>query len=94
MKNKRVVYILSIISTLLFLPFIAMQFSNEVNWSLVDFAVMAFLLLSTGLLSELVFRKVTSTLKKSIILIAVIFSIFLIWIELAVGIFGTPIAGS
>lgn len=94
MKNKRVVYILSIISTLLFIPFIAMQFSNEVNWSLGDFAVMAFLLLSTGLLSELVFRKVSSSLKRSIILIAVIFSFFVIWIELAVGIFGTPVAGS
>lgn len=94
MKNKRLILILSIISTLLLIPFLAMQFSNEVNWSLGDFVVMAILLLSTGFIFELVLRKVTSTFKRSIILFSIIFSFLIIWIEISVGIFGTPFAGS
>jgi len=48
----------------------------------------------TGFLCELVLRKVKGTLNRIIICGAVLFVFFLIWAELAVGIFGTPFAGS
>jgi hypothetical protein len=35
----------------------AMQFSNNVNWKVLDFAMMGALLFGTGLLCELVLRK-------------------------------------
>ena len=93
-KNKRLITILLIVPLLLLIPLIGMQFSSEVNWSLLDFIVMGVLLLGAGLTFEVVLRKVP-TKNNRIALIAVILIVFLlIWAELAVGIFGTPFAGS
>jgi peptidoglycan/LPS O-acetylase OafA/YrhL len=94
MKNNRLTVIFIVVAILLLIPFIAMQFTNEVNWSLFDFIAMGILLLSTGLLIDLVLRKITKT-KQRILLIIVVIGVFLIvWAELAVGIFGTPFGGS
>ncbi|PJB13129.1 MAG: hypothetical protein CO119_03305 [Flavobacteriales bacterium CG_4_9_14_3_um_filter_40_17] len=93
MINKNSIFILITVAVLLLIPFIAMQFTDEVVWTGFDFVAMGFLLLSTGLLCQFVWRKVTK-IKHRIILCAVIIGIFfLIWIELAVGIFGTLFAG-
>jgi hypothetical protein len=79
---------------LLLVPLIAMQFTNEVNWTLSDFVVMGILLLGTGLLCELVLRKVKKIKYRTAIVVAILVAFLLIWMELAVGIFGTPFAGS
>jgi ABC-type Mn2+/Zn2+ transport system permease subunit len=93
-KNQRLTGILLAVATLLLIPFIAMQFTKEVNWTLFDFVVAGTLLFGTGLLIEFVLRTV-STAKYRIALCAVVLvALLLIWIELAVGIFGSPIAGS
>ena len=93
-KNKRIIVILLAVPTLLLIPLIAMQFSDEVNWSLFDFLVMGVLLSGTGLFIELALRKVPK-LNNRIALVAFIVVVFLlIWAELAVGIFGTPFAGN
>ena len=76
------------------IPFIAMQFTNEVDWSLFDFIIMGVLLYGTGLLCELVMRKVKSIRNRILICAALVFAFLLIWAELAVGIFGSPFAGS
>lgn len=94
MKNKRLLLILSAVAILLLIPLITMQFTNEVVWNSFDFIVMGILLLSTGLLCEFVLRKVKSLQGRIIICGAILFALFLIWAELAVGIFGTPFAGS
>lgn len=94
MKNKRLIGILITVGILLLIPFIAMQFTNEVAWSLFDFVVAAILLLGTGLLCELVLRKVNKTKHRLIICAIILALLVLTWMELAVGIFGTPIAGS
>ena len=57
-QNKRLIGIVLTVVILLLIPLIAMQFTNEVNWALSDFVVMGGLLLGTGLLCELVMRKV------------------------------------
>lgn len=93
-KNRRFIGILIVIGILLLIPLIAMQFTDEVNWTGSDFAVMGVLLLGTGLLFELVMRKVTKSNSRIILLIAIIAIFLLVWAELAVGIFGTPFAGS
>lgn len=94
MKNKRLRIILIIATIILFIPFIAMQFTNEVNWNLSDFVIAGLLLFGTGLLVELVLRK-AKKLNYRIIAIIVIAIVFLLtWAELAVGIFGTPFAGN
>jgi len=94
MKIKRLLIIILIVTLILLIPFIAMQFSNEVAWSVSDFIIMALLLLGTGIAIEFVLRSFTSA-KRRITACVVIIGIFLlIWAELAVGIFGTPFAGS
>lgn len=94
MKNQRLIIILAAISVVLLIPFIAMQFTNEVDWSLYDFIIMGVLLYGTGLLCELVMRKVKSVQNRILICAALVFAFLLIWAELAVGIFGSPFAGS
>ncbi len=94
MKNKGLIIILSAVVILLLIPFIAMQFTNEVDWKILDFVIMGVLLTGTGLLCELVIRKVNSVKNRIIICGVILFVFFLIWAELAVGIIGTPFAGS
>ena len=93
-QNKRLAFILLSIPLLLLIPFIAMQFTSEVDWSPFDFLVMGILLLGTGLAFELVLRKVKKTEHRIALSLAVLVIFFLIWAELAVGIIGTPFAGS
>lgn len=94
MKNTRVIIILITVAVLLLIPFIAMQFTTEVNWSLFDFIIAAVLLLGSGLLIEFVLRTIKSKQSRIILCIVILLVLFLIWAELAVGIFGTPFAGS
>ncbi len=93
-KNRRLIGIMATITGLLFIPLIVMQFSKEVNWNIFDFIVMGVLLLSTGLLCEIVLRKVKSIKNRIIICGAVLFVFLLVWAELAVDILGTPFAGN
>ena len=92
-KNKRLIGIVLTVALLLLIPLIAMQFTDEVEWTLFDFVVAGGLLLGTGLLCELVLRKVKKTEYRIAICLALLAALVLIWAELAVGIFGTPIAG-
>ena len=85
---------LLIVAFLLLIPLIAMQFTNEVNWSLSDFIVAGVLLLGTGLILDLVIRKTKNIKFRIAISIAVLIILLLVWAELAVGIFGTPISGN
>ena len=94
MKNKRLKLILLAVASLLLIPLIAMQFTNEVVWTASDFIIMGVLLLGTGLFCELVIRKVKSTKNRIIICGVILLGFLLIWAELAVGVFGTPFAGS
>ena len=93
-QNKRFTGIILAVFILLSIPLIAMQFTNEVDWDIRDFIIMGTLLLGTGLLCELVMRKVKSFEKRLVLCGVILFVFFLIWAELAVGVFGTPFAGS
>lgn len=94
MKNKRVIGIVLAVALLLLIPLIAMQFTEEVNWKLGDFVAAGVLLLGTGLACEFVVRKVNKTTSRIAICAVILVVLVLIWLELAVGIFGTPFAGS
>lgn len=91
---KRRYLILLSVPTLLLIPLIAMQFTDEVNWSGFDFLVMGTLLTGLGLTVDLVLGKVKDRQSRFLLLLAIIVVFVLIWAELAVGIFGTPMAGS
>lgn len=94
MKNKRLIGILIAVAVLLCIPLVAMQFTNEVNWTLADFVVAGILLFGTGLTAELVMRKVKNEDTQVGVIAVILLVLFLVWAELAVGIFGTPFAGS
>lgn len=93
MKNKRLNIILIAVIILLLIPFIAMQFTDEIAWTSTDFIVMGILLLNTGLLIDLVLRKITKTKYRIALCIAIVVAFLIVWAELAVGIFGTPFGG-
>ena len=94
MKNKRLIIIVLTTVILLLIPLIAMQFTDEVNWTPIDFVVAGVLLLGTGLMCELVIRKVKKIEYRIAICVSLLVVLLLIWAELAVGIFGTPFGGS
>ena len=93
MQNKRLIIIVLTVAFLLLIPLIAMQFTDEVNWTLSDFVVAGVLLLGTGLMCELAIRKINKIKNRVAICAALLVVLLLIWAELAVGIFGTPFAG-
>jgi Kef-type K+ transport system membrane component KefB len=93
-SKQRLIATFGIIAFLLAIPLVAMQFTNEVDWKLGDFIIMGALLTATGLAIELVTRKVKTANGRILLTIAILIVLFLIWAELAVGVFGTPFAGS
>ena len=88
--SKKVFYPLLI----LIIPLAGMAFTDEFNWSLFDFIIMGTLLLAFGIGIQFIRNRVKPP-KIRILLFGLLILLFLfIWIELAVGIFGTPFAGS
>ncbi|WP_291051080.1 MULTISPECIES: hypothetical protein [unclassified Empedobacter] len=86
--------IFGIIGLIITIPLIAMQFTNEVNWSLFDF-IIAFILLSViGLTINYILQLTNRLQNKIFFCIMVLLIGLLIWTELAVGVFGSPIAGN
>lgn len=93
-QNKRLIGIVLAVVLLLLIPLIAMQFTDEVSWTVLDFVVAAVLLLGTGLTCELVIRKINKIKYRIAICVVLLAALILVWAELAVGIFGTPFSGS
>ena len=93
MQNKRLIIIVLTSVIILLIPLIAMQFTDDVNWTLSDFFIAGALLLGIGLMCELALRKINNTKYRITICVALLVVLLLIWAELAVGIFGTPFGG-
>jgi hypothetical protein len=79
---------------LLFIPLIGMMFTDEINWTLSDFIIMGFLLLGFGMGIDLISTRTKNSKFRILYILIVCVLFLLIWAELAVGIFGTPFAGS
>lgn len=74
---------------LLLIPLVAMQFTDEVAWTLSDFVVAGILLFGTGLTYKLVTRKSDETVYRVAVGLALATGFFLIWANGAVGIIGS-----
>ncbi len=94
MQNKRLIIIVIISVILLLIPLVAMQFTDEVNWNLLDFVVAGSLFFGTGLLCDFAIRKIGNIKYRIAVCGALLVTLLLIWAELAVGIFGTPFSGN
>ena len=77
-------------AVLLLLPFVAMQITEEVAWDLADFAVAGTLLFGAGLTYEFASRKTAGNIAYQVAVgVAVVASLLLVWVNLAVGLIGT-----
>ncbi|RNC85158.1 MAG: hypothetical protein ED556_10520 [Winogradskyella sp.] len=90
--SKRLKILIGIATLILLIPLIAMQFTQEVNWNFTDFIVAGILLYSAAISINFVIGKKGKS--KVILIITILIILLLLWTEMAVGIFGSPIAGS
>jgi len=84
-QNRIFIWIALATVFILLIPFTAMQFSNEVSWTLFDFIIAGVLLFGTGALFVFAARRT----RKYRVAIGALFltALFYVWAELAVGIF-------
>lgn len=79
----------SLAAGLLALPFVAMQFGSEVDWSAFDFIVMGALFLAVGGAIEFLVSRSANLSYRIGAALAVVTAFLLIWVNLAVGIIGS-----
>lgn len=87
--RRQLIYVALITTSILMIPFIAMMFTDEVNWTASDFAVMGLILIGTGLTYVFISSKSTNKAYKFAVGIAILAGLLLIWSNLAVGIIGS-----
>jgi hypothetical protein len=92
--KKSFIRIAIVVGLILLVPLVAMQFTDEVGWDLADFVVMGALLFGAGLALDFAVKKLIAPAYQALAVIAIVIIFLLMWAELAVGIFGTPFAGS
>ena len=78
----------TVAGTLLAIPALAMQVSDEVNWTVSDFVFAGVMIIGTGLLYEGVTKLSDNLAYRAGAVVALAAAFLLIWINLAVGIIG------
>lgn len=78
-----------VVASILLIPLVAMQFTNEVNWTFSDFVAAWILLFGTGLTYKLISRRMNNFKFRSAVGTAVGTTLLVTWINLAVGIIGS-----
>ena len=76
-----------IVGIILMIPLVAMQFTDEVAWTLLDFVTAGSLLFGSALVYELATRNMITTKYRVAVGVAVMAALLYLWAELAVGIF-------
>ncbi|MBK9155443.1 MAG: hypothetical protein IPM25_14720 [Chloracidobacterium sp.] len=87
--NKRLIAILLTAGFLLLVPLVA-----RFPWGPFDFIVAGVLLIGAGVAIEIALRLVRGFWQRVAVCVGVLFFLLLIWAELAIGVIGTPLAGS
>ncbi|MBT8309202.1 MAG: hypothetical protein HKO72_09320 [Flavobacteriaceae bacterium] len=86
--TKRLAIWALVIVALLMIPLVAMQFTNEVNWDVSDFAIMGSVLIAIAMIYELVARRSEQTVYRIAMGIGLLGAFLLFWVNGAVGIIG------
>lgn len=86
---KSVAVLALVTGILLLIPLVAMQFSDEVVWTLSDFVIAGLLLFGTGLSYKLITWKASKIAYRIAVGFALFTGLFLIWVNLAVGLIGS-----
>jgi len=79
MKNTRLIIILVAALSLLLIPYAAMKFTGEVNWTAIDFITMGIMLLCTGIGIEVALRVVKVTWMRVAAVAGVLFVFVMVW---------------
>ncbi|MDA9124769.1 hypothetical protein OAI16_07555 [Flavobacteriaceae bacterium] len=88
--SKKALYPLA----LLIIPLLGILLTNVVEWGVFDFLLMGSLLLVLGIAINLTLLNIKYFNKRIAIIFFIILIFLLIWVELAVGVFNTPFAGT
>ena len=93
MKNDRSLFkftagLALVTGFILLIPLIAMQYTDEVDWTLSDFIIMGTLIFGTGLAYKLVSRKYSNLACQIAVGLSLMAAFLLIWVNGAVGIIG------
>jgi hypothetical protein len=94
LSAKRLLRIALVTAATLLVPLVAMQFTREVHWTVGDFVSAGVLLMGTGLLFDLAARTIRTRKARVLTIGAIALGFLFVWAELAVGIVGSPFAGS
>ena len=89
LSKKRLLGWLIFVICVLLIPFIAMQFTDEVNWKLTDFLITGAVLIGVGLTYELLARKSTKTTYRIAFIVGLLGAFLLFWVNGAVGLIGS-----
>ena len=94
MKKQSVMRSILAAELVLLVPLIATMFTDEADWNIADFIIVGVLLAGIGFAAQLVISGLKNNNQQVVIGIVLAGAMLLIWAELAVGIFGSPFAGS
>jgi len=93
-EYKRFLGFLLVSILLLVIPLIANYNSSSFNWTTSDFVIAGVILISLSIGIEVVLRLIKKKEHKPLIIFLLIAVFILLFMELAVGIFGSPLAGN
>jgi len=93
-QKQKTTLIYSIPAILFCIPVLGNIFSKEFDWSAADFVIAAVLLFGTAFVIDLIQRIIKNKTYKILLCCMVVFLLLVTWVELAVGLFGSPFAGS
>ena len=87
-KKRLIGWIVFVVCALL-IPFIAMQFTDEIKWDLTDFLLMGIVLCGIGFAYELIALKSKKTTYRMAFIIGLLGAFLLFWVNGAVGLIGS-----
>ncbi|WP_294311425.1 hypothetical protein [uncultured Chryseobacterium sp.] len=94
LDKQKTAIIFAIPALLIITAFFGNLFLEGWSWSPFDFLIAGILLFGTTFFINLVIRSQKALRSKFMICFVILLVLAMVWIELAVGIFGTPFAGS
>lgn len=87
-RKRHLGWVIFVLCALL-VPYISMQFTDEINWDLTDFLIMGIVLSGIGILYEFIARKSKKTTYRMAFIVGLFGALLLFWVNGAVGIIGS-----
>lgn len=85
MRKKSVLRVALVTAAVLLVPLVAMQFTDEVDWSAGDFVVAGTLIIGAGIAFESLAPRAGSGKQRTMIGLGVAAILIFVWVSLAVG---------